>query len=194
MIPQTLLPIVVGGGVLLLIIYANRHRGGKVKAVLEPLAQRKGGRVGEPGLFSYPKLTYQVDNVEIEMFSRPGSRNSPPFTYVRFQRQSQLKFSIYNESFVSSLGKMIGLSEIQINNREFDDAFVLKSDSEMMFRQLLTANLQQKILPLKNMRPNIQLKDGRFELRIPKIPNTEMEYEVLLSAAEGFIAELKRLM
>lgn len=193
MTPGFLIAAIIGG-VMLLIFAKHKHTASNIKKMLEPLAARKGGSVSERSFLRFPILRYMHEGLELQLLSTPAAKNTPPYTFIRFERSTPLQFEIYNESFTSSLGKMLGFSEIEIGSADFDEAFVLKSDSEMIFRQMLSANLQHKLLQIKQFHPRIKLKNGRFELRVPRIPASDAEYEILLQTAESFVGELKRLM
>lgn len=186
------LVIAIIGGVMLLGWFFRRRQSSSIKEALEPLARRKSAAVSDGGLWSLPRMEYSVQGVAIELFSQPGSKNRPPYTFVRFERPCGFSFNIYRESFVSSLGKMVGLGEVEIGNAEFDAAYVLKSDSEMRLRQLLSHELQHKLLQLKNMKPSLRLSGERFEMRIPSIPRDTAGFEMLTDTVELLLTELKR--
>jgi hypothetical protein len=99
------------------------------------------------------------------------------------------RFSIYRQSVLSNLGKILGMQDIEVGDPQFDEAFVIKGNNESKVRDLFA---NPKIRQLIQVQPKIRLdvKDGEGWFG-PKFPENvdELHFEVL-----GVIKDVERLI
>jgi hypothetical protein len=174
--------------VILAVLFVLKKSYQRYIVLFEKQAVKRKGTILKGTLFT-PKLKFFYKNHEITMFITPGSRYSPPYIHVRFQFNTLLHFSmtIYRESLSSTLGKKLGIQDVVTGSESFDAAFIIKASDELSVMRLLPYEMQEKLLSIKEKRPNVTLKDNSLELKCPKIPKNEEEYDNIIETALGFI-------
>jgi hypothetical protein len=82
------------------------------------------------------------------------------YTRIRapYANPSGFRFRIYRESIFSGLGKMLGMQDILIGDRAFDDAFIIQGNYEPRVRALL-ADAQLRALIAAQPRIMLEVKD-----------------------------------
>jgi len=84
----------------------------------------------------------------------PG--NKVAYTRMRapYINPSGFHFRIYRRSSLSGLGKMLGMQDIEVGAKEFDEAFIVQGNHEAKVRQLLS---KETIRELISLQPKIDL-------------------------------------
>lgn len=97
-------------------------------------------------------------------------------------------FKIYRSGVFSEMGKLIGMKDISIGYKEFDDIFVIKSNNEEKVK-LLFANESIRSLMENQPHSNLQIKGngGRCEKHFSDDVD-ELYFEVI-----GVIRDIERL-
>lgn len=127
-----------------------------------------------------------------------------PFTRARtrFLTRDGLRFRIYRETFISELGKLLGMQDITIGDPEFDDRFIIKSNNEERVKQVLANGTLRKLLLAQTANPDLQVNDrtnfgislpeGTFELHF-QVPGTVKDLGQLKGIYEVFGETLEQL-
>lgn len=98
------------------------------------------------------------------------------------------RFKIHQEGFVTRVGKLVGLKDLEIGNAEFDEAFILKCEQKEKGLELFkNPEIQAQMLKMKNVHLEIKDSEGRFG---PKFMPDEDELCLEIS---GIVTELKTL-
>ena len=145
-------PVVFFGFIIFLIAYSIHSfiTGADKKKVWEKFAGDYGLNITPGFLFSFPKITgtYKSFNYALQSVTEGDGDSSATYTVITFELPQPSKYTLYmyQEGFLSKIGKMLGSQDIQTGNREFDDAFMIKSDTPCMVPELLTSALQRKML------------------------------------------------
>jgi len=171
-----LLPLILIGISFLII----RHKAKNITDNYNILVQRYDGEIKPAGFFGYPVLNLVHQNFKVAVRSVYGGKNRPPYTHFEIKNVKSINYKvvIYRESFFGKVGKILGMQDIQINNPIFDEAFVIKSDSEMRLRNLLTPEFQQLLMAIKDHNPELRIENSEMRLSIPSIPNDPSTYEL----------------
>jgi hypothetical protein len=105
-----------------------------------------------------------------------------------FANPSGFRFRIYRASIFSELGKRLGMQDIVIGDRAFDEAFIIQSNEESKVRALL-ADPQLRALIAAQPRLMLTVKDdeGWFGAAFPA-GTDELKFQCL-----GVIKDLDRL-
>lgn len=113
-------------------------------------------------------------------------------TYTRmrapFVNLDNFYFKIYRSGVFSEMGKLLGMKDISIGYKKFDDIFVIKSNNEEKVK-LLFANESIRSLMENQPHSNLQIKDndGRGRKHFPDGVD-ELYFEVI-----GVIRDIERL-
>jgi len=151
-----LLVIVLFFAPLLVVVPVLRHYGRKKKELYAPQIAKRGGDLGKAfGVVTH--FTYTLNGRQIRINVSEGGRENPPTTFatLRLTGKSPIKLTVSVEHTLVKRAKKVGLKDIQLMNPEFDDKFVVQSDSEDMARQILTNDIQNILLTYKDLNPRI---------------------------------------
>jgi len=98
------------------------------------------------------------------------------------------RFTIYRKGFLSDLGKLLGMQDIEVGDPEFDEAFIVKGNDEPKVRALFAKpQIRQMIKAQPEFRLDVKDSEGWFG---PKFPDDvdELHFQVV-----GEIKDLERL-
>ena len=70
---------------------------------------------------------------------------------MNFPKYIDCHLNVYQESFLSKIGKAFGGQDIQIGDREFDEAFMIKSQTPAKIDRILTPELRRNMLNGKHL-------------------------------------------
>jgi hypothetical protein len=73
-----------------------------------------------------------------------------------FKTKADLEFNFYPEDFSQKVGKLFGLKEHEIGDKEFDDRYIIKGNKKEFIQKILTDDLKQ--LMLNNYIPGFKLE------------------------------------
>jgi hypothetical protein len=118
------------------------------------------------GLVSLPQVTgkYRDFDYILETVTEGYGEDSITYTVItmKLPEASKCNLHIYEENFLSKVGKMFGGQDIQKGNKEFDDSFIIKSQTPHLISNLLTQELQRKMLYGKHL-INISLSGKKLQ-------------------------------
>lgn len=113
-----------------------------------------------------------------------------PYTRLRapFPNSGGFRFTIHRASIFSSLGKLLGMQDIEVGYPEFDNDFVIKSNDEEKVKTLCRSD---RLRDLVTAQPSFQLTieddDGWFGARYPA------DIDVLVFNVAESIRDVERL-
>jgi hypothetical protein len=88
------------------------------------------------------------------------------FTRVRleFKSPDELIFKLTRQGLIDSIGKLFGIQDIQINDKEFDNQFIIKGNDETKIKTIFSdQTIQNLILLQKDIQLQILYKVGIFD-------------------------------
>lgn len=179
-------PVVFFGFIIFLIAYSIHSfiAGADKKKVWEKFAGDHGLNITPGFLFSFPRITgtYKGFDYTLQTITEGDGDSSTTYTVIAFELPKPSKYTlhIYQEGFFSKIGKMLGSQDIQTGNREFDDAFMIKSNTSCMVPELLTSELQRKMMYGPHL-INISLSENKL---VNKALGTITEEKDLLYLSE----------
>lgn len=145
LLPFMFMCIIAG---ILFSVLSSRHK--SISVTWEKFASDAGLNVAFKGLVSLPKIVGKYRGFDYILESVTESSGEDSITYtvitIKFPKLSCCNLHVYQESFLSKVGKMLGGQDIQIGNKEFDDSFIIKSQTPDKVNKLLTQELQRKML------------------------------------------------
>ena len=111
------------------------------------------GVYSSQGTVEEPQLKGQSRHgFEFEIFSdKPSVRQDGLATYIEFKLSNprNLDLMIFPEHLSAKLGKMLGMSDVQLGQKSLDEAFIFRSSQPEDLVLLLDADLRQALLAQK---------------------------------------------
>lgn len=159
----------------------------KLRRVLNNLAIKRNGEVTSKfGGLGYPVLRFDYKYNRVEVYSIPGSKNSPPYTYIKVELYSPINeyMHLYKEGFVSRIGKKLGTQDIEVGLDSFDNDIMVKGSDEFFVRNILNYEIQDLVLKIINKyKASIILKKNKLTIIVQTIVYEEFIYEELINTA-----------
>lgn len=179
--------------VILAVVYFIRKQQSKALMILlEQQALKRNALVNKGGLFSsYPRLSLIHEGLEVVVRSVAGGRNRPPYTYIecKFDSPKTFSMSISGKLSLAGLAKVFGGQDIIVNNPAFDDAFVVRGSDEMIVRNFLSPDVQEKFLNLKESKSCFSIKKNKFELHVPMLFKSEQQYDDFIEMGLALLSQ-----
>jgi len=152
--------------VILEIMYYNNKL---TEKIWKQFASANGLELKPAGIFSPPKVTgtYKGYDYILHIFSM-GSKKSSKYTGIKVILPSPTNFEllIYRGDFIfERIAKAIGMQDIDVGDREFDNAFIIKSNMPDVAKTLLSPVMRDKLLMKKDL---IHIKISDKEIRFQK--------------------------
>jgi hypothetical protein len=162
------------------------------KEVWQQLAEKIQADYVNKGFWAGDRVEAHVDNWVVVLDTYTVSTGKSSITYTRmrapFVNLDNFYFKIYRTGIFSGLGKMLGMEDINIGYEEFDEDFVIKSNSEEKVKQLFS-NKSIRDLIQEQPKINLEIKDdeGFFSSHFPEGVD-ELYFQVT-----GVIKDIDRL-
>ncbi len=99
-------------------------------------------------------LEHKNWTIILDVFHRSTGKTSTPYTRMRcaYINKDDFRFTIYPEGLFTDLAKYFGMQDIEIEDKIFDDTFVLKSKNPDKIKALFTdANIKNDFLALADL-------------------------------------------
>jgi len=113
-------------------------------------AMNAGLILNQGGMFSTPRVSgdYRGFDYLLHTFSRGSGKSRTTYTGItmNFPKYVDCHLHVYQEGFLSKIGKALGGQDIQIGDREFDQAFMIKSQTPGKINGILTPDLMRNML------------------------------------------------
>lgn len=143
------------------------------KEIWQQLAEEIRADYVNNGFWSGDRVEAHVDNWVVVLDTYTVSTGKSAITYTRmrapFVNLDNFYFKIYRNGIFSGLGKVLGMEDINIGYEEFDDDFIIKSNSEEKVKQLFS-NASIRSLIQDQHQINLEIKDdeGFFKKHFPE--------------------------
>lgn len=99
-------------------------------------------------------LEHKNWTIILDVFYRSSGKSSTPYTRMRcaYINKDDFRFTIYPAGLFTDLSKYFGMQDIEIEDKIFDDTFVLKSKNPDQIRALFKdKNIKNDFLALANL-------------------------------------------
>jgi hypothetical protein len=142
------------------------------KEIWRQLAAQISGDFQDGGFLGRDRVVARTDQwtVTLDHFARSTGKSSVPYTRMRapYVNKDGFKFTIYRAGVFSALGEMLGMYDIRVGDPAFDEAFVVKANSEDKVAALLAS---PGIRALMGAQPRIRMSvkddEGWFGKQFP---------------------------
>lgn len=162
------------------------------KEIWLQLAEEIQANYVNKGFWSGDRVEAYIDNwvVVLDTYTVSTGKSTIIYTRMRapFINLNNFYFKIYRTGIFSEIGKMLGMEDINIGYEEFDENFVIKSNSQEKVKQLFS-NKSVRDLIQEQPQINLEIKDdeGFFSTRFPEGVD-ELYFQVT-----GVIKDIDRL-
>jgi hypothetical protein len=141
--------------------------------VWNALAAEIGATFEKGGFWKGARVVADVPpwRVVLDTYTVSNGETSTTYTRLRapFVNADGFRFTIYRKSIFTALGKMLGMQDIEVGYPEFDDAFVIKGNSESKLRQLFaSARLRQLLAAQPSVYFTVKDDEGTFRKKFPE--------------------------
>ena len=137
-----------------LVVHGQRSK--KLDEVYRRVARVYGGRCAAGGIFSRPSVRFTRLGVTVllDVYST-GGKHPTYFTQLHLGwPELELRLEVFPESFMRSLGKLLGTQDIIVGSPEFDRDYIIRGNDEPRIAELLTESVQIRIDVLRSFLGN----------------------------------------
>lgn len=161
-----------------IVFFSYFVRSKKQMVLFEAQALKRNGRLSA-GFYIMPQLFFSVGSYEMKVISTPGGRNSPPYTrmQLKYQTTRNHNIKVAPENIFSKIGKSFVGQDIQMQNPQFDESFLIKGSDDIVVRSILTSQVQQRLLDIEKLNPVIEVKKNMFQFYVPRQIKEEKELD-----------------
>jgi hypothetical protein len=141
--------------------------------VWRQLSQEIGADFVPRGFWNGSKVQAHVGpwTITLDTYTVSSGESSQTYTRMRapYVNPDGFRFTIYRKGFLSDLGKLLGMQDIEVGDPEFDEAFIIKGNDELKVRDLF-ARPSLRALVQAQPRIRLQVKDdeGWFRTQFPE--------------------------
>ncbi len=158
------------GGIIALIIYMNVNMRRQQNEVLRRLAGRLGGELREGDLFTSPSLRFLHHGVPARLdYFRTGGKNSKWYTQLHIAwPDPAFRCVVYPQSGLAFVGKLLGMTDIEIGYPQFDADYVISGQDLRGLRAALNPEAQRLIEELRRFGSgdlHLAIQGGRMQIR-----------------------------
>lgn len=120
------------------------------QASVRNIARRFKGTVLSTGFFGNTQMVVEVGATRGVL--EYVTRNKHPYMVLRLPwPDAKFRCQLRYEDAMQTLGKLMGMQDIEVGNREFDQLFIISGSSDAAVREVLTPIVQMRILKLYRM-------------------------------------------
>ena len=142
------------------------------ESVWRSLAEQVEGRFVEGGFLGTDVVQVATGDwiITLDTYTVSSGNSSTTYTRLRapYVNPEGFFFTIYRAGFFSGLGKLMGMQDIEVGHPRFDDAYIIKGNSEHRIRQFCQ---NDRIRELIDSQPRIHLQvhedEGWFHAQFP---------------------------
>ena len=157
---------------LFLVFYVHSKQNRELDEIFRRLARRYSGHAIGGGLMTPASFTFHYQGAPVKVEAKRGGEDESDYTQIQIAWPDRsARCEVYPERFSSRLGKLFGMTDVEIGSPEFDEIFVITGDSEAKLRELLSPDVQQAIRALWRMRPlgDIYFSIGGGKMAVKKL-------------------------
>ncbi len=170
----------------------RRFFGPDIREIWQKLCQEIGANFVDGGTWQGDRVqaTHGQWTITLDMYHVHTGKVPIPFTRLRapYVNPDQFRFRVTRHGLFSSLGKLLGMQDVEVGHAEFDRDFIIKGNSEEKLK-LLFANDQLRDLLSQQPDVHFEVQDDEGWLGPSYPPNTD----VLSFVVKGFVDDTERL-
>ena len=160
--------------------------------VWRQLCEEIGAELVDGGFWKGKKVQVHAKPWTITLDTYTESSGESHQTYTRMRapyiNPEGFRFTIYRAGFLSGVGKLLGMQDIEIGDPEFDEAFIIQGTDEFKVMNLFAdVELRQMIKDQPKIRLEVKDNEGWFGPQFPENVD-ELRFQVV-----GVIKDIERL-
>jgi hypothetical protein len=137
------------------------------------LSEEIGGQFVDGGFRKGNKVVAKASHWTVTLDTYTVSTGKTHVTYTRlrapFCNPDGFRFTIYQKSVFSGLGKLLGMQDIEIGYPDFDDSFIIQGNNESKLRSLFAdSRLRQLIQDQPKIHLQVKDDEGWFGAEFPE--------------------------
>jgi hypothetical protein len=163
--------ILVLVAIVIVVFVAQANASKKLDETYRRVAQVYGGRCITGGAFSRPSLSFHHQGTLVSIdIQATGGKHKTYYTQVHLAWPDKTtRCEIYPERFTSRLGKMLGMTDVEIGSPDFDRDFIIAGNTVRNLRELLRPEVQADIYRLRRLLHNdhvyVSIGGGRMLIK-----------------------------
>lgn len=127
-------------------------------------AEEVNGEYSKASFFKTERIKILKENymVMLDLYAVSTGKSVIYYTRLKavYHQSSDFKFKIYKKGIFGSLGKKLGMQDIDTGNGEFDEDFIIKGNDEFNIIQLFS-NVKIRDLLYKIPKFTLEIKDNK---------------------------------
>lgn len=183
MIPEdigTIFTLIVIGASILFGLWAGIAQRNKRRDLFAAQAAKRGGEVVTGGILQRLELRLPYKGYTLVIYSRPGSRNSPPRTVATLRPEGVLlpTLDILRNDLVQRITGAFGRERILLDDEEFNKHIVIRGDDQLLARRILTPEMQRRFLDrtLRSLEARISQQNVQIKMMVVVTTNEVLDY------------------
>lgn len=158
-------------------------------------ANKRNGKISKATFLSNPKLEFKYKQHQVELEAIVSKASSDTIIKMKLSNPTDYKMTIYKESFVSKIGKILGMKDITVRNSDFDNNVILKGSNEDFIRKVLSYNMQDDILRLiKKYKLIINLNDDYLSVSYPETFKDEKTSDEIIDFSLRLVDKIEEIL
>ncbi len=156
------------------------------------LCEEIGAELVDGGFWKGKKVQVYAKpwTITLDTYTESSGESHQIYTRMRapYVNPEGFRFTIYRAGFLSGLGKILGMQDIEIGDPEFDEAFIIQGTDEFKLINLFAdVKLRQMIKDQPKIRLEVKDNEGWFGPQFPENVD-ELRFQVV-----GVIKDIDRL-
>jgi hypothetical protein len=156
------------------------------------LCEEIGAEIVDGGFWKGRKVQVHAKpwTITLDTYTESSGESHQTYTRIRapYINPEGFRFTIYRKGFLSGLGKLLGMQDIEVGDPEFDEAFIIQGTDEFKVMNLFAeVKLRQMIKDQPKIRLEVKDNEGWFGPQFPENVD-ELRFQVA-----GVIKDTERL-
>jgi hypothetical protein len=156
------------------------------------LCEEIGAEIVDGGFWKGRKVQVHAKpwTITLDTYTESSCESHQTYTRIRapYINPEGFRFTIYRKGFLSGLGKLLGMQDIEVGDPEFDEAFIIQGTDEFKVMNLFAeVKLRQMIKDQPKIRLEVKDNEGWFGPQFPENVD-ELRFQVA-----GVIKDTERL-
>ena len=176
--------IAIGLALLVVVIVVSAYQNKRRKEMLAQQAEKRGGEFSDGGFWSRSELRLPYKGNTILIYSIPGGKNRPPYTYAEMKSSAPTlpTLDVLRNNLSQKIMGAFGKERILLDDEEFDRQCVVRGEDELAARRILTASVRNRFTDgsLRTLEVKMNPKEIKFIMQ--SIPSNEEEYDNFIDA------------
>jgi len=165
----------------------------KYMQVLKYQQSKRNANFSKGFFLKDPKLEFFYGGNEVKIDAIIG-RATITFIEVKLAHPTDKKMCIYKESYISKIGKTLGMKDIEIGFDDFDRNVVLKGSDENFIRRLLSFDIREKVLGITDkFKASINLNDDLLIITFPDLFQDEQSSDELIDFSLKLVDRIEEI-